>query len=271
MRMENICKNYFHGFQDLARWRENGAKTNLLSIVKIVSYCFIVPPIAVGITWGASTLMGRVTQLIKGNDFASIKILADRGNSDACYKLACMYQKGDGNVKKDSLQAYSYFKEAAYNGHPQALYSLGQIERKEGNSEKAFEYITKSAKLGFAEAQASLAAMYEEGIDVPKDDQKALHWYEKAAEQGNATALKVLGWKHCTGSGVIQSYTLAFKYFSEAAKKGNPEAQYYLGKMYEKGFGCDRDLFNTIQLYKEAAKQGNKNALQALNRLSIPL
>ena len=46
------------------------------------------------------------------------------------------------------------------------------------------------ARQGDAHAQVSLAAIYETGRGVPKDETKAVEWYQKAAFQGDPIEVK---------------------------------------------------------------------------------
>ncbi|MEF0142113.1 tetratricopeptide repeat protein, partial [Acinetobacter baumannii] len=56
-----------------------------------------------------------------------------------------------------------------------------------------FKDITHLAESGDAGAQAKLGELYVEGQVVPQDYKKAFEWYSKAANQGNAEAQNNLG------------------------------------------------------------------------------
>jgi TPR repeat protein len=56
------------------------------------------------------------------------------------------------------------------------------------NLETAFEWNTKAADQGEANAQHNLGVCYEEGQVVTKNLKTAVEWYTKAAEQGHACA-----------------------------------------------------------------------------------
>ena len=92
-------------------------------------------------------------------DFNEIKKLAEKGDSDAQYKLGQMYRKGKG-ISRD-------YKQAAY-------------------------WYTKAAEQGNAHAQFFLGKMYWMGKGIPQDEKQAVkqavYWWTKAAEQGNAHA-----------------------------------------------------------------------------------
>jgi uncharacterized protein len=58
------------------------------------------------------------------------------------------------------------------------------------NYKQAKDWFEKSAKLGFADAQYNLGAMYENGEYVQQDYINAAMWYSLAIEQGNNHAKK---------------------------------------------------------------------------------
>ena len=57
-----------------------------------------------------------------------------------------------------------------------------------GDYAPALRILRQRAEQGFADAQASLGHMYENGQGVPQDDAEAVEWFRKAAEQGVAGA-----------------------------------------------------------------------------------
>jgi TPR repeat protein len=58
---------------------------------------------------------------------------------------------------------------------------------------RAFEYFTKSAKLGFPEGQIRLAEMYLSGVETKQDLNLTLFWLEQAALQSNKRAILKYG------------------------------------------------------------------------------
>jgi len=55
------CRNYFEGFHDISTFNENDACKKFLGILKIVSYFTVVIPLFLGLVYGVSSLIGRVT------------------------------------------------------------------------------------------------------------------------------------------------------------------------------------------------------------------
>ena len=72
------------------------------------------------------------------------------------------------------------------------LLAMGNQFYNEKNYTKAFEYYTKAANQGNAQAQYNLGNLYKEGKGVVTNSQTTKYWYEKAAGQGHKEAKKAL-------------------------------------------------------------------------------
>ncbi len=106
--------------------------------------------------------------------------IAEKGNVDAQYRLAVMYQNGLGVVRNELL-AMKWMVAAANQDFPLAQHGLGFMYM-EGdcvakNGEKAVLWFTKAAEQGMAGSQTTLAMMYETGNGVEKDPEEARKWY----------------------------------------------------------------------------------------------
>ena len=98
---------------------------------------------------------------------------------------------GDG-VEQDYVQAASWWKIAAEQGH--------------------------------ARSQHNLALMYEKGQGFPRDFAEAAKWYRMAAKQGNAGSQNNLGALYESGTGVPQDMRIALDLYHQAAKGGDANA-----------------------------------------------
>ena len=76
---------------------------------------------------------------------------------------------------------------------PEAMCHMGTTRHKEGDFDGAFEYWTKAAKLGDADAHYNLSVMYCEGGGVEKDEKKDVYHLEEAAIGGHPEARYNLG------------------------------------------------------------------------------
>ena len=159
----------------------------------------------------------------------SLNGMAEQGDAKVQFILGSMYEKGTG-VRQDKGKAVEWYRQAAAQGHIDALNSLNSM-----------------AEQGDAEVQFILGSMYEKGTGVRQDKGKAVEWYQKAAAQGHADALNSL---------------------NRMAEQGDAKVQFILGGMYEKGIGARQDKGKAVEWYQKAAAQGHADALNSLNRMA---
>lgn len=117
--------------------------------------------------------------------------LADAGLAIAQYRLAKMYENGEG-VAADLMRARQWTERAANGGNPDAMHDLGvYYARGEGvprDESAAARWFQQAAEAGFVDSQFNLAVLYEEGRGVQADPAEALFWFMRAARAGDAAA-----------------------------------------------------------------------------------
>jgi TPR repeat protein len=194
-------------------------------------------------------------------------------------RLAVRINNGVGGLAKDNVKAEQWAKKAladdltarATNSvdaqiELAALYEFGLGVSKDET--KASELIRKAADQGNARAQTNLGGFYQKGLGVPKDLGKAAELYQKAVDQGLAVAENNLGKLYQNGLGVTKDSAKAAELYQKAADQGDAAAQNNLGYLYENGDGVPTDFAKAEQLYQKAADQGNQAAIANLKRLS---
>jgi hypothetical protein len=92
MKVSDICKDYFSGFQDLSNCKKNDYKTNVLGLLKIFSYFIVIIPLAFAAVYGAASLCGRVSKIqqLSSND----KIVNDQAKTILKSNTAINLSKG---------------------------------------------------------------------------------------------------------------------------------------------------------------------------------
>ena len=123
------------------------------------------------------------------------KPIAERGDANAQYNLALLYERGQG-VRRDLTQAALWYR--------------------------------KSAEQGAAAAQCTLGNMYDLGEGVPKDYDEAMTWYRKAAGQGHAPAEVNLAILYYNAQGTKRDLVTAYAWLSRAAAAHEPRAAWLL-------------------------------------------
>jgi TPR repeat protein len=187
----------------------------------------------------------------------------DPRHAGAHVNLGYMYHHGE-SVKKDAVQAVSWYRKATVQGYARAQLNLGDMyERGEGVDKDAVQAVSwyrKAAVQGYAGAQYNLGNMYGRGEGVEKDAVRAVHWHRKAAVQGDADAQYNLGVAYQWGEGVDKDAVQAVHWYRKAAVQGYTGTQYNLGLMYEMGKGVVKDAVQAVHWYRKATVQGHADA-----------
>ena len=185
--------------------------------------------------------------------------LAARGDLDALYDVAALYESGVLG-KPQFGRAVSFYRRAAERRMPAAQTRLGRMFETgagvEANPEQSLDWYRQAAERGVAEAQYNLAVAYERGAIIAPDVRLAGQLYRKAADQGLAPAQYNLGRLYYFGEGVPKDMDLAVEWYGLAADAGFAPAQTNLGHMYENGIHLARDMDAAEGWYRRAAEQG---------------
>jgi len=116
---------------------------------------------------------------------------AERGLAMAQYRLAKIYERGEG-VQTDLAVARQWTERAAAGGNRRAMHDLGvYFARGEGaalDEAAAFRWFRQAAELGVADSQYNLGVLYQQGRGVNASASEALFWFMVAARQGDQDA-----------------------------------------------------------------------------------
>jgi enhanced entry protein EnhC len=180
---------------------------------------------------------------------------------------------------KTHQEAFQMLSRQAMYGHTQALFKLALLYENgdgvEKNKEKAFSMFMKAAELNHLKSEYMVGVYYLKGWVVNKNNRIAMQWLRKAALHGNANAQLLLGNIYEYGlhdndptQTVKKDLTRARAMYSLAAQNHIPEAQYQLAQMYASGLFNptnnhkiqNKNLKIAYQLYLNAAKAGMEKA-----------
>jgi localization factor PodJL len=122
---------------------------------------------------------------------AMLRRSADRGMAMAQYRLAKLYERGEG-VTADLNLARQWTERAAAAGNRRAMHDLGvYFARGEGaplDEAAAFRWFRQAAELGVADSQYNLGVLYQQGRGVGASPSEAMFWFLVAARQGDEDA-----------------------------------------------------------------------------------
>ncbi len=131
---------------------------------------------------------------------------------------------------------------------PVAIYYEGVEQYNGGNCGRAFEWYTKAAQLGNADAHCKLAAMYYLGHGVEKDKGKEIRHLEEAVIGGHPGARYLLVNEERENG----NYERAVKHWIIAAKQGEDESIKMLILTFKDGFVSKEDLAATLRAHQAA-------------------
>lgn len=131
--------------------------------------------------------------------------------------------------------------------------------------------LLKRAESGDAQAQFELGRAYEDGKDVPQDDDHAVEWFRKSAVQGNAQAQNSLGVMYAQGRGVQRDRAEAVRWYRKAAKQGLPEALYNVAIAYYNGEGEEHNTVMACTWMMMAQRKGDTGTAEALKHIEEEL
>lgn len=155
-----------------------------------------------------------------------------------CYSAAKCYEDGLG-CRKDNSKAVQFYRKAATQSHPAAMYRLGVAEL--------------NGELG-----------------ISKNARDGVKWLKRAAEAATPEyphALHELALLHEKGIDNVVFVDLAYAVtlFAQAADLGYAPSAFRLGEAYEYGkLQCAQDPALSIHYYTIAAQQGHREACFAL-------
>lgn len=141
-----------------------------------------------------------------------------------------------------------------------ADYQKGLVAAKRGDFATAMREWSPLAEHGNANAQFSLAHMYQYGDGVAKDHRAAAQWYERAANQGAAKAQYNLGFLYYNSQHLNRDDEAAVKRSRLADEQGFLLAQTNLGVAYGEGQGIEQNDVIAHMWLNIASTRGAINA-----------
>ena len=148
---------------------------------------------------------------------------------------------------------------------PVAMVQQGGLHIMKGEYQSAFEYWTKAAELGHAEAHYQLSVMYYNGHGVEKDERKEIYHLEKACISGHPGARYNLGCVEWNSGNKERGV----KHFIIAATQGHDDAIEKLMKAFQKGYVEKEDLTAALRAHKaavDATKSPQRDKAEEIER-----
>ena len=180
-----------------------------------------------------------------------------------------LYQQGREQKERGQIkEAIRFFRKAAGQGSPEAMYELGAyyIESNglfHGKME-GISWLEKAAQLGNIPAAKELGDRYLQGNGVPESLEAAAQWYRCGAEAGDRESMLMVALCYRRGNSPIQNQDEARHWFRKAAELGDPDAMAEMGDYYSY-----RDEKEAIQWFHRSVEAGASEPMALLGDLYL--
>lgn len=183
-----------------------------------------------------------------------------------------MFYEGQPVKRVDDIKA------AAEKGDAEAQYKLAQlyqispeVPRHEQSMDKAVFWAEKAAEQDYVPAQLFLSYVYlgrgPGDVKNFEDHARSLYWLEKAVAQNDNDARLALAYCYLGGDGGVEKdVAKGLELFLQAAEN-NPEYYALLAFMYYRGEDVPQDYSKAAQYYLLAAENGDKWTLIKLSEM----
>ena len=100
----------------------------------------------------------------------------------AFHNIGCAYQEGRG-VEMDEKKAIYYWERAAMGGDTEARYSLGVVEHKAGNMQRALRHYMIALEDGYSDSLKNIQKLYSNGHTTKDEYTQALRAHQKYLQE----------------------------------------------------------------------------------------
>lgn len=188
----------------------------------------------------------------------SLKILANKNNPYALYKLGNLEYEGLITGEKDYEKAYNYHLKAASFNHPTSCWMISHmiINKKIGSLSDddinlAWNYLLKAERLNSVSSLNTIGLCYLNGINPTKEIniELAIKYFKKAEKQNYVYAFNNLGKIYENK----KDFELAYNYYLKSANQENSWACNKIAEFYRQGIYVKKDLSISYQYYLKGA------------------
>ena len=162
--------------------------------------------------------------------------------------LSCPFCRSDAGKFGSKKERDKLRMKRVKANDPVAIFEEGIQQYKKGDYHSAFEYYTKAADLGNAEAHFELAHLYHDGKGVEKDEGKEIHHFEEAAILCHPHARVLLGIVEYSNNNLDR----AVKHWLISATQGYDAAIKMLMDGFKEGYVEKEDLAAALRAQKAA-------------------
>ena len=189
-------------------------------------------------------------------DPQTLQQACERGGRRECYRLALLYQSGEG-VTKDTPRAVDLYRRACSDGGAHGCFVNGFASDGARGVERpkiAAALFDAACEKGVAVGCFDLGNLYEMGEGVPRDPARLDALWRKACDGGVVRGCNYLALRYETGApGLRPDPAKAVALFEKACQeKHDTSSCYNLALLYANGKAVARDAKRATDLFEKA-------------------
>ncbi|GGK38778.1 tetratricopeptide repeat protein [Salinarimonas ramus] len=186
------------------------------------------------------------------------RLAAREGDPNALFALAMIEIEG-ATGEADPEAGRALLEQAAEAGHPRAAYNLALLlfgSEAEADLARAADLVRRAAEAEIPTAQHALGVLYAEGRGLEENPIAAAAWFARSARNGDVPGMVEYAIALFNGEGIATNEEEAARWFREAAFNGNAVAQNRLARLYATGRGVPEDPVEAAAWHLAASAQG---------------
>lgn len=159
---------------------------------------------------------------------------AEQGDPDSQYQVGWMYENGEGTAEENEELAERWYFKAAEQDHAGGQFALSTLYDEKEDKKTSFEWCLKAATQGHISAMYNTGYNYKRGYGVEKNINVAFEYYSKAAKKGDADAQYIIGRENYVGKqdlALVKNRTVGLKWLRRSAEQDFEEAQEFLANL----------------------------------------
>lgn len=193
-----------------------------------------------------------------------LRYAADRGHSQALFRLGEAYNYGSYGLPRDTRMAASLYKRSTFPetyAHLAYLYHRGDgVPKDLAEARRLYIMADKVDNTPWNNSAKTLGEMYLNGEGVDMDGRQAVMWFKRAALRGDRESAYTLGEIYNHGlAGVEKDHTEAFRWYLAAGADEYLQAMLQVAHMYEIGEGTERNILEAVSWYRKIVDLINRD------------
>ena len=193
---------------------------------------------------------------------------AEAGSAEGMFAMGFMNLNANDGSERNPAVAAMWFRSAAHQQHPAALFYLSQMHFRgdgvEYDIDLGYELLRRSAELGNALAAVELGRAQLQPDNDWFDPAAGEFWLNYWAQNNYAPAQRILGMYLLVGTHLTRNTERAADLLSTAAGQGDSYSGLWAAEIFERGIGMPANSLTAALLRRNAMETADASIINAV-------